>query len=62
MYLLHNLWYLLITKKNRNKASRKKKDVKKKNFLQKLFCLLERITKIANLIDKLLDFFRDFFQ
>ncbi len=62
MYLLHNLWYLLITKKRRNKASRKKKDAKKKNRLQKLFFLLECITKIANLIDKLLDFFRDFFQ
>ena len=51
-YQQHNLLHSLIKKQRRNNTSKKKK-----NFLKCLLLLLEYITKVANLIDKLLDFF-----
>ena len=54
-YQQHNLLHSLIKKQRRNNTSKKTKQ--KKNFLKCLLLLLEYITKVANLIDKLLDFF-----
>ena len=56
-YQQHNLLHSLIKKQRRNNTSKKKRTKQKKNFLQYLLLLLEYLTKIANLIDKLLDFF-----
>ncbi|AIZ79732.1 hypothetical protein ACEQ103284_06585 [Actinobacillus equuli subsp. equuli] len=55
MYTLHNLWYSLIKKKSRRNLSKDKN--KRKSLVKKLLSLLECITKIANVIDKLIDFF-----
>lgn len=60
-YQQHNLSHSLIKKQRRNNTSKKKRTKQKKNFVQCLLLLLEYITKIANLIDKLLDLFWNFF-
>lgn len=52
----HNLWYSLIKKRNRRNSSKKKDKEKRKSLVKQLLSMLECITKIANVIDKLIDF------